>query len=68
MPGVLDSGVEKVIRVVDLGEPEPNPWADASAEERIAAVELLRRAAWELHGKPDYGLERVLRVADLGEG
>jgi len=60
--------MKKVIRICGLEEQDEissNVWADATPLERFAAVEAIRRAAWELYGKPDHGLERVLRIVSF---
>ena len=58
--------VKKVIRVVSLedqDEAAKDIRSQSTAVERFFEVEAIRRAAWELYGKPDHGLERVLRIA-----
>lgn len=58
--------VKKVIRICTLAEQDEASdaiWAKSTALERFAAVEAIRRGAWELYGKPEHGLERVLRTA-----
>lgn len=60
--------MKKVIRTVDLRDQDAITdvtWSNTTAEERFRAVEAIRRAAWELYGKPDHGLERVLRVVSF---
>ncbi len=58
------------VRKGRLGDPEPNPYAHLTPEERVELVWEITRAAWAFNGHPDVdpGLQRHVGRAGRRRG
>ena len=64
--------IARAVRIARLGEVDERAerrayWAGRSIEERLAEVELLRRAWIEVTGDPDRPIVRIVHKRRLGE-